>query len=86
MQTYYNNNLLLSSKATAAESLPESKTTQLSKRVSDKAFFRTFFRDTRFSNISMSERLFCIRAAATSGVTSKKYMFFDFGTILLKRL
>jgi len=64
----------------------ESMIIQLSKRVSASALVLTFFNEARFSNISMLVRLFLIRDAATFGLTSKKNIFFDFGTMAEKKL
>ena len=64
----------------------ESIIIQSSKRVSASALALTFFREERFSNISMSVRLLLIRVAATLGLTSKKNILLDFGTMAEKKL
>ena len=64
----------------------ESIIIQSSKRVSASALALTFIREERFSNISISVRLLLIRVAATLGLTSKKNILLDFGTMAEKKL
>ena len=74
------------SEAVLVMGLFESIMVHLLNRVNARALALIFFRALKLSNISVCLRFLAIREAASSGVTSKKNILFDFGTTNAKKL